>query len=416
MTATVFEIAHAELGASSAKRWMECPGSVRLSRGLPESKSWFAAEGTVAHDIGETCLQDGSSPFDHVGREVVVEGFENEPFEVTDEMAEAVIQYVGYCREIMLEPELEARWIERKVGLSDLATDDPSDPLHKMFGTSDFTAYLGGEEQRIVTVDYKHGAGVAVDAVGNPQGRYYALGALLDLLRQGYRPVEVQIVIIQPRAFHPDGPIRQEFLSVAELFDWAGDLVDAAWRTMDPEAPLKAGDHCRFCRAAGVCPELQAQAMEKARLVFSGEGVEEVDGRTVQQLSVDELRRIVDAADQIKGWVDSAKKLAHDMLDAGQDVPGYKLVPKRPVRQWTDEKAAVAFLTDKGVSEDTLYVQKFASPAQAEKLVKGEAKKGLQDDIKSVSSGNTLAPETDKRESVEGSRAKSAQEVFSQSQ
>ena len=49
--------AHAVLSASSAHRWLNCPGSVLLEREYPDSTSEFAAEGTLAHEICELKLR-----------------------------------------------------------------------------------------------------------------------------------------------------------------------------------------------------------------------------------------------------------------------------------------------------------------------------------------------------------------------
>lgn len=44
---------HALLGASSSKRWLNCPPSARLGEGLPDTPSGYAAAGTLAHAIAE---------------------------------------------------------------------------------------------------------------------------------------------------------------------------------------------------------------------------------------------------------------------------------------------------------------------------------------------------------------------------
>ena len=38
---------HAILGASSSHRWLACPGSIRLSAGMPGTSSVYADEGTA---------------------------------------------------------------------------------------------------------------------------------------------------------------------------------------------------------------------------------------------------------------------------------------------------------------------------------------------------------------------------------
>ena len=49
--------AHAKLGASSAARWLACPPSVALSATMPDTASSYAAEGTLAHALGELALR-----------------------------------------------------------------------------------------------------------------------------------------------------------------------------------------------------------------------------------------------------------------------------------------------------------------------------------------------------------------------
>ena len=54
--------AHAKLNASSAHRWIACPGCIRLIDSLPhgvsERTSRPASEGSAAHALGEWCLHN----------------------------------------------------------------------------------------------------------------------------------------------------------------------------------------------------------------------------------------------------------------------------------------------------------------------------------------------------------------------
>ncbi|HZK58088.1 MAG TPA: DUF2800 domain-containing protein, partial [Clostridia bacterium] len=48
---------HALLSASSAERWLNCTPSARLAEDIKDISSPYAAEGTLAHAIGELQLQ-----------------------------------------------------------------------------------------------------------------------------------------------------------------------------------------------------------------------------------------------------------------------------------------------------------------------------------------------------------------------
>ena len=91
---------HSALGASSSYRWLACPGSVRLSVGLPTVSSVYAEEGTAAHSLGETCLKHNRDPRRHVSKLIPVNGHE---YDVTEEMAEAVKLYVDTVRADLAE-------------------------------------------------------------------------------------------------------------------------------------------------------------------------------------------------------------------------------------------------------------------------------------------------------------------------
>lgn len=83
---------HARLSPSSAARWMSCPGSVELTKDMPDTSSSFADEGTDAHELAAKCLETGKPASEFVG---LTMGKGNL---VTDEMAEHVQSYVDYVR------------------------------------------------------------------------------------------------------------------------------------------------------------------------------------------------------------------------------------------------------------------------------------------------------------------------------
>jgi len=54
---------HAPLAPSSAARWVQCPGSVVMSRAFPDAgDSDESAEGTLAHELAAQALRTGVDP------------------------------------------------------------------------------------------------------------------------------------------------------------------------------------------------------------------------------------------------------------------------------------------------------------------------------------------------------------------
>ena len=246
--------AHSELGASQMSRWSTCPGSVALSRGMPNTSSIYAAEGTAAHEVAAFCLANDSSPHEQVGNTLKVEGFD---IEVTTEMADAINVYLMAVRGDFAEfPERPARLVEHRFHLESLHP--------KLHGTAD-CVQMYAEKKLLRVYDYKHGAGVPVEVADNKQLKYYGLGALLS---SGMPAETVELIIVQPRCKHPDGPVRTFRMDALDLVDFGADLMDAVRRTEDSKAPLAAGEHCRWCKASAICPELAKQAASRAKVDF----------------------------------------------------------------------------------------------------------------------------------------------------
>jgi hypothetical protein len=126
-------------------------------------------------------------------------------------------------------------------------------------GTLDFAAYIA-KRCELHIVDLKYGKGVWVNAKGNTQLKFYALGAiaLVDA------PVaKVVTTIIQPR-FHNADPIRSAVLDSIELAEFSIELMAAAKKTLAPGAPAIAGSHCKFCPAQTACLAHQNYRNQKA--------------------------------------------------------------------------------------------------------------------------------------------------------
>lgn len=359
---------------------MNCPGSLRISAGIEDPGSIYAAEGTAAHELGEKCLRDGKDAADYAGEKITVG---NHVFEVDDDMAAAVQVYLDTVRKEVRPGDDLA--IEHKFDLSEIVHDG-------MFGTNDASIFRPSTGELFV-FDYKHGAGYAVEAEANPQLLYYAVGAATQ--KAGRRISTVTIVIVQPRAMHPAGPVRRWSAPAIALAEWMDDLKAAAIATMNPDAPLKTGPWCKFCRAAGICPKLREEAFDAANAEFD---------TTPADMPPEVLAGILEKADLIEDWIKAVRAYAHSTLDAGGTLPGWKLVQKRAVRKWSldDDLLAPGLAREFGLVGDELYVRKLKSPAQIEKLLPKAERGKLKEYVSAVSSGTTLAREADPRAAVSG--------------
>ena len=351
---------HSPIGASSMDRWSKCPGSVRLSKGIESKSSVYAEEGTEAHRLAHCWLTQGTAPiFPDI------------------ETMNAVDTYVTYVGQQQFTKSATA-FFEHQFDLS---------AIHPgCFGTAD--AVIWDEKNRhLEVIDYKHGAGVFVSAVNNPQLRYYGLGALMDLKLPAKT---LTLTIVQPRYESPEGPIRSETLDTMELLDFVADLQMYAKATEDPKAPLNPGDWCRWCPAgqAQMCPELTARTRAIAKQEFTQGQV--YDAAT--------LKSALDSREFVKAWLKTLDEFAYGVLEAGGEIPGYKLVAKRPIRKWKDESQAEIALHNYAGKIDLFEPKSLKSPAQMEKLIKD--KEVLTPLIESISSGHTVVEESDKRPAV----------------
>jgi len=361
---------------------------------MPDSTSPYALEGTVAHEVAALSMDDGAdfdtSPF--VGK--VIAGVE-----VTQDMADHVQTYVDYVDNAIAEGSFF--WCEKKFNLMDLK------PPASMFGTAD--AVVFDETTGVLEViDLKFGQGVVVDVVNNPQLLYYALGAALAIEKEypefrGQIKV-VRITIVQPRAPHADGPIRSWEVSYMDVVDFAIDLMEYARATQKPDAPLVAGTHCRFCKASAVCPALMAESVSIAQSEF--DVMPDAPPRP-ETLPMTTLLDVLDGAPILDQWLKDVRAYVFGTLEAGVEVPGWKLVAKRANRKWKNEAEALAGMSELGI-EERYSVPKIKSPAQAEGALKklnrtrkrGDKLTLPKDLVHAPSSGYSLVRESDKREAA----------------
>ena len=349
------------VGGSSAKRVMNCPGSVALVQQMPpKPTSKYAEEGTLLHNVISEYLNKDSVP---------LQSFVDEKFTV-ELMNNKLLPALALLDEV--DPDKEMMYeVETNVNFGDL--------LPGVFGSTDLVGRIGN---RAVVLDWKFGDGVVVDAEENEQLMFYAAAAMRTPAAAWAfdGATEIECIIIQP-------PMIKRWITTKErIAQFERDLVAAVKLAATPDAPLKHGDHCRWCAAKPVCPVMTG-AVDRAVAI------------KMDKIDVDKLGAYLHNADLLETWIKDLRALAEDMLKKGKPVTGWKMVPKRATRSWVREEDAKAALLQH-LKESEVIEAELVSPAAAEKLLKAQKLK-LPDGLTvSISSGNTIAPESDPRPAV----------------
>jgi hypothetical protein len=355
------------VGGSTAKRVIACPGSVALVNKMPKQpSSEHADRGTMLHDVIAEILGKDLPWAQFIGTTYEGQVLTQELFDEKIAVALALLDEVDPHKRLEYE-------VETRVGFGDL--------LPGVFGSTDLVGRIG---DRAIVLDWKFGDGVVVDAEENPQLMFYAAASMrTEEAKWAFEgATEIECIIVQP-------PMIKRWVTTKErIKQFEQELLQAVKAAQQPDAKLAVGDHCRWCTGKPICPKMTG-AVDRALQV------------QLQEIDVDMLGKYLKNAELLEDWIKDLRGLAMQLLEESLPVPGYKLVAKRGTRQWANETKALEALHDLGVPRaELLKPEELLSPAQAEKVLK-KRKMALPDDlVVSVSSGTTMAPESDPRPAV----------------
>jgi len=378
------------LRPSSAHRWLACPASPSREARVPEGgePSFYAAEGSAAHELAELCFGTGTFKQPEVARKFLGTTFTVEGFDipVTAEMADAVQRYVDYVLEFPMQ------WRAAEYALS-------MEGILPVGGTSDMVG-IEKDGKTLHVFDLKYGQGVKVHAEQNPQLMLYALGALREV-EALYDEIERVVVhIVQPRIDHVD----TWETTPAELCGFAAHVAQGVERALGAEPPAVPGDHCKFCSYRAHCGERGEHNLQMIGLSFDDltEGAEAVAEKLQPPayLSTVDLGLVLEHAKQIRDWLGDLEERAMQEIMDGGEVPGWKLVEGRSSRKWNaDEEVVIAHCKKKRLKVDQFMPRELASVAGLEKEL-GKARFVDLEFPFLVDKGEgkpTLAPASDKR-------------------
>jgi hypothetical protein len=331
----------------------------------PKPSSKYADEGTLLHSVMDKILADGVTPESLIGMQY-------EGIALTQELLDEKV-YPALKALDEIDPNKEMEYAtETRVGFGDL--------LPGVFGSTDLLGRIG---QRAFILDWKFGSGVPVGAEDNPQLMFYAAAAMrTPEVQWVFKDIEeIECIIVQPPS------VKRWVTTTKRIKLFEQELATAVKISQMPDAPLNAGDHCRWCAAKPTCPKMTGMA-------------DRALNAQLDILNVGLISEYLKKTDMLEQWIADVRSLAHQILEAGKPVPGFKLVAKRATRQWADDDQALVAMLNDGIPEAELLTTKVISPAQAEKVLKKHGKQLPADQVVAVSSGSTLVEESDPRPAV----------------
>jgi hypothetical protein len=360
---------HAKLSPSKRHRWAVCPGSIREEAKYPDDGGGPAAiDGTHSHTLLEHCIKNGlSDPLDQVGEKFA--DHEGE-FVVDKDRAHRVKLAINYIS-------------ERSVGgIFEVVSEQKVEPEH-LLGRDDLSGTVDCQiigDDWIEIIDYKDGMGV-VSAEGNVQLEQYAYGVLAGYelpINVPYPVSRVIMTIIQPKLALKGMPIiTSHEVKVSDLLSNIGTIVLQAAATDKPDAPLVPGDsQCKFCKAKGSCAALASNVMKEVGIMFPSIVTSTDTDISISTADKDpttmddaQIKQIMEAAPLMRQLLDGVEAEALRRLQAGQSIPGLKLVNGRGSRTWAlPEEQMAEKLVKMGIPKTAIYETKLVTPAKAEKL------------------------------------------------
>ncbi len=357
---------HALLSASSSHRWLQCPPSAKLCAEVENQSSPYAQQGTDAHSLCQFKLEqllgiDTKDPTENL------EFYDGEMENCAEEYASFVIEQLEEAKHYCSDPVI---LIEQHL--------DFSKYVEGGFGTGDCVIVA---DDILQVIDYKHGLGILVSAVENPQMMCYALGAI-ELFDGIYDINTVKMTIFQPRREN----VSTYTLFKEELLKWGTEVLSpTAKLAYEGEGELKAGDHCQFCKIKATCRKRAEYNLELAKYDFE----------MPVNLDNTEISVILTKVDSLVTWVNDVKEYALQQALSGTKFQGFKVVEGRSNRKYTDEQAVADAVTLAGFNP---YENKLLGiTAMTSALGKKKFEEILGDLVIKAPGKPTLVPEDDKR-------------------
>lgn len=337
---------HSILAPSAAHIWGKpdgCTGYVLMAQVSPDVEGPEAVEGSRFHDFVKGLI-DG-------------EGFYPDWSAVPSEIIQAADLCVDDVNSVLEKHPLSSNDV---VFGTEVKLAIPS--IHGYcFGTLDCFLYDRATRELFIW-DFKFGYGV-VEVFENWQMICYAAGLFDELPIDGHEDqrTTVHFRIIQPRAFHRDGPIREWSVPAWKLREEIHELRKNAAIALGNDSITRSGNHCRYCPARHSCRAALDAGIGFYELATTPTPLDLSPEAVGTQLAI-----VQRAHDQL-GYVRTGlEEQATSLIRSGENVPGFILESGAGRETWTESPETVKALGEMcGVDLDK---HALVTPNQAREL------------------------------------------------
>ena len=217
-------------------------------------------------------------------------------------------------------------------------------------------------------IDFKFGRTKPSDT----QLPIYAAGAVKTF---GLWGQDIKITILQPKDLFE--PIKSRVLLPEEIQNFILEVNEAKGEALKENPTFYKGDHCRWCKVKGFCPEWY----EETKIFTTDETLPAVFHNTTPKNSgvsgesslpapisltdeqIYEVLRYKAKVQQILGFINSCEGVALKKATSGEPISGTSIITGRPGnRRFKDDVGEE--LREKGID---IYDNKLKTPAQVER-------------------------------------------------
>lgn len=313
---------HAFLAPSSARRWVRCARSAGLEAAYPETEASISSlEGTAAHWAVQECLY---------ARPPAIGAQAPNGIAVDAQMLEAAELVLDDIKTTLGENWASLLIVEQRVAIPRVHAQN--------WGTPDYRAWvrLGDGRPMLHLWDFKYGHGV-VEAVENWQLIDYVAGCLSEAKITDDQNAVVDMRIIQPRAHHRAGSIRNWKVLASDLRGQINRLAMAA-EDATGVAPT-ASPHpvaCENCKGRKAC-----EAVQRAAYAAADKGKHYAALDLPPHALGLELRTLTDARKLLDARISGLEAEVEARAKAGTRVPFWTLESGLGSLAWTKPAAEV---------------------------------------------------------------------------